>query len=114
MTKGGAIGTKVHFKGKEDDFVIFVDDVKIANDYKNDKTIPLAHVVSAFKIFQTGGHGAQGELNEASHSTLDNEFGTHVAEDVIKQIIDKGTMQETQFPERSGTKNDSMGARSAH
>jgi len=35
-------------------------------------------------------------MNAASHSTLDNEFGTHVEEDVIKQIIEKGTIQESQ------------------
>ena len=52
MAKGGE-QTKVHFKGKADDFVIFVDDVKAANDWKTDKTIPLAQVVGAFKIFIT-------------------------------------------------------------
>jgi len=40
-------------------------------------------------------HGVQGELNAASHSTLDNEFGTHVDEEVIKAIIEKGTIQES-------------------
>ena len=38
--------------------------------------------------------GAQGSLDTASHATLDNEFGTHVDEEVIKQIIEKGTLQE--------------------
>jgi ribosome maturation protein Sdo1 len=38
--------------------------------------------------------GAQGNLDTASHSTLDNEFGTHAEEEVIKQIIEKGTIQE--------------------
>jgi hypothetical protein len=33
-------------------------------------------------------------LDAASHSTLENEFGTHVDEEVIKQIIENGTMQE--------------------
>lgn len=41
-------------------------------------------------------HGAQGEMNGASHSTLDNEFGTHSEEAVIKQILEKGTLQESQ------------------
>ena len=53
MTRGEAAQTKVHFKGKEDDFVIFVDDMKAANAWKTDKSIPLAQVVSAFKIFVT-------------------------------------------------------------
>ena len=39
-------------------------------------------------------HGAQGSFDGASHATLDNEFGTHDDEAVIKQIIEKGTLQE--------------------
>ena len=53
MVKGEANTTKVHYKGKEDDFIIFVDDAKAAQDWKTDKTIPLAQVV-IFKIFVTG------------------------------------------------------------
>jgi hypothetical protein len=34
-------------------------------------------------------------MNGASHSTLDNEFGTHDEEAVIKQILEKGTLQES-------------------
>ena len=48
MTRGEANQTKVHYKGKEDDFVIFVVDAKSARDWKTDRSIPLAHVVSAF------------------------------------------------------------------
>jgi len=53
MARGEAQQTKVHYKGKDEDFVIFVDDAKSAKDWKTDKTIPLAQVVSAFKIFVT-------------------------------------------------------------
>ncbi|RKF57371.1 putative shwachman-bodian-diamond syndrome protein [Golovinomyces cichoracearum] len=116
--------TKVHFKGKDEDFIIFIDDVKTANDWKTDKSKPLAQVVSAFKVFVTHKyvstppshfrapllwkilfhrkltgyprHGAQGNLDTASTATLENEFGTSVVEDVIKTIIEKGTIQETE------------------
>ena len=47
-------------------------------------------------IFSCCRHGAQGTMDGASHSTLDNEFGTHVDEEVIKQILEKGTLQETE------------------
>jgi len=114
MVKGEANTTKCHFKGKEDDFIVFVDDAKAAKDWKTDKTIPLAQVVGAFKVFVTGKHGAQGEMNTASKSTLENEFGTSVDVEVIAQILEKGTFQEAQFPERTGTKNDSMGSRAGH
>lgn len=40
--------------------------------------------------------GAQGTYDTASKSTLDNEFGTHNDEDVIKQILEKGTVQESE------------------
>jgi hypothetical protein len=53
MAKGEASQTKIHYKGKDDDFIIFVDDAKAAKEWKTDKTIPLAQVVSAFKIFVT-------------------------------------------------------------
>ncbi len=53
MTRGEAQQTKVHYKGKDEDFIVFVDDVKAAQNWRTDKTIPLAQVVSAFKIFVT-------------------------------------------------------------
>jgi len=34
-------------------------------------------------------------MNGASNSTLDNEFGTHKEEEVIVQILEKGTIQES-------------------
>lgn len=54
-------------------------------------------------------HGAQGTLDGASNAVMDNEFGTHVDEDVIKQILEKGTLQESEFAERQGRKNDANG-----
>jgi ribosome maturation protein Sdo1 len=41
-------------------------------------------------------HGAQGTLDGASKSTLENEFGTHIDDEVIKQILEKGNLQETE------------------
>lgn len=53
MTRGNVHQSKVHYQGKEEDYVIFVDDVKSVQDWKNDRSIPLAQVVSGFKIFVT-------------------------------------------------------------
>lgn len=53
MTRGNAMQSKVHYQGKEDDFVIFVDDAQALQSWKNDRSIPLAQVVSGFKIFVT-------------------------------------------------------------
>lgn len=109
MTKGEAITAKVHFKGNEDDFVVFVDDVEDFKKWQKDKSVPLANFVSSFKVFVTHRHGAQGTLDGASNAVMDNEFGTHVDEDVIKQILEKGSLQEAEFAERQGRKNDANG-----
>ncbi|KAE9381480.1 shwachman-Bodian-diamond syndrome protein [Stipitochalara longipes BDJ] len=114
MARGEVQQTKVHYKGKDEDFIIFVDDAKSAKDWKTDKSIPLAQVVSAFKIFVTHKHGAQGQMDGASKATLENEFGTTNDEEAIKLILEKGTLQESEAAERQGNKNDSMGSRAAH
>ena len=54
----------------------------------------MAQVVNGFKIFCTHGQGNQGILDQASKSSLENEFGTHNEDDVIKQILEKGDVQE--------------------
>lgn len=53
MPRGNASQVKVHYHGKEDDFVIFVDDIGSVEKWKKDRSIPLAQVVSGFKIFVT-------------------------------------------------------------
>lgn len=51
--KGATEQTKVHYKGNEDDFIIFIDDVEAYKKWQSDKSVPLAHFISAFKIFVT-------------------------------------------------------------
>ena len=53
MPRGNAPQTKVHYQGKDEDFVIYVDSVQAVRNWKDDRSIPLAHVVSGFKIFVT-------------------------------------------------------------
>ena len=53
MPRGNAGQTKVHYQGKEEDFVVMVDDVEQVQKWKNDRSIPLAQVVSGWKIFIT-------------------------------------------------------------
>ncbi|KAI1839948.1 hypothetical protein JX266_013850, partial [Neoarthrinium moseri] len=96
MVKGEAQQTKVHFKGKEDDFIIFVDDVATFKKWKEDSSVPMAHFISAFKVFVTHKQGTQGQYDTASKSTLENEFGTDNDEEVIKQILNKGNLQESE------------------
>jgi hypothetical protein len=53
MTRGNAPQSKVHYRGKEDDFVIYIEDIESVQKWKGDRSIPLAQVVSGFKIYVT-------------------------------------------------------------
>lgn len=53
MTRGESHQSKVHYKGKQDDFLVFVDDVETYKKWLNDSSIPLAHFVSTFKVYLT-------------------------------------------------------------
>ncbi|CAK7232213.1 hypothetical protein SBRCBS47491_008191 [Sporothrix bragantina] len=113
MARGETIQTKVHYRGADEDFIVFVDDVDDFNKWKTDPSVPLSHFVSTFKVFTTQG-GVQGPLDTAPNSTLDNEFGTHVDDEVIKAILQKGSVQEVEAPERLGFRNESQGPRGGH
>jgi len=114
MTRGEAKQIKAHYQGKDEDFIVFVDNMEEATKWKTDKTIPLAQFVSSFKVFVTHKHGAQGVYDSASKAALENEFGTSKDDDVIAAILTKGTLQESELGERTGAKNDSMGSRAGH
>ncbi|KAI4153375.1 MAG: hypothetical protein LQ340_002349 [Diploschistes diacapsis] len=96
MPRGNASQCKVHYQGKDDDFIILVDDAGSVQKWKGDRSIPLAQVVSGFKIFVTHKHGAQGVLDTASKSTLENEFGTHNDDECMIKILENGSIQETE------------------
>lgn len=53
MARGDASQVKVHYKGAAEDFVVFVDSTEAVQNWKKDSSIPLAQVVSGFKIFVT-------------------------------------------------------------
>ena len=114
MARGETTQTKVHFKGTDEDFVVFVDDVDDYKKWLQDTSVPLAHFVSTFQIFTTHRQGPQGPFNTAAKGTLENEFGTSNEDAVIKEILTKGTAQEAEAPERQGFRNESQGARTAH
>ncbi|PVH97652.1 putative RNA binding protein [Periconia macrospinosa] len=114
MPRANEAQTKVHYQGKTDDFIIFVDSADVVNDWKKDSSIPLAQVVSGWKIFVTHKHGTQGILDAASNQQLDDEFGTHKEEEVVKAILEKGNVQEYQNKERQGDTNITNGPVVAH
>lgn len=51
--RGNAPQTKVHMKGKDEDFIVFVESKEAVQNWKKDKTVPLAQVVGGWKIFVT-------------------------------------------------------------
>lgn len=53
MVRGNASQTKVHYKGNVDDFIIMVDSKEAVQEWKKDSSVPLAQVVSGWKIFVT-------------------------------------------------------------
>ncbi|SPN96897.1 related to RNA binding protein [Cephalotrichum gorgonifer] len=107
MARGDVVKTKVQFKGKHEEFIVFVDDVDTYNKWKTDRSIPLAHVVSSFNVFVTG-QGAQGLLGTPSDGTLDTEFGTTDDDKVIVKILEQGETQDMSLGERQGVTNDSF------
>ncbi|KAI5455872.1 ribosome maturation protein [Mariannaea sp. PMI_226] len=114
MARGQTMQTQVHYKGFSEDFLVFVDNVEAYKNWQNDKSVPLSHFISAFQIFLAHGRGVRGTYETASKQALENEFGTSVDEDVIKQILEKGDSQSLEMPERQGPKNDSKGPMAGH
>ncbi|KAG6039889.1 hypothetical protein E4U41_001847 [Claviceps citrina] len=109
MTRGETTQTKVHFQGRNDDFLVFVDDVDEYKKWlKGDTSIPLAQFVSSFKIFLTHKQGTQGTYDAAPKHILAAEFDTEDVDEAIKKILKDGTMQTMEMPARQGSTNDSM------
>ncbi|CAI7583504.1 RNA binding protein [Penicillium manginii] len=107
MPRGNDTASKVFYKGKSEDFVVFVDDVEILKKWRNDRSIALSDVVNGWKIFVTHRHGAQGIMDTASKAALEDEFGSHKEEDCMVKILEGGEHQAVTAREREGVKNDS-------
>ncbi|EAU36642.1 conserved hypothetical protein [Aspergillus terreus NIH2624] len=97
--------SKVFYKGSSDDFIVFVDDAQALNNWRKDRSIPLADVLNGWKIFTTHRHGAQGVLDGASKASLENEFGTSNEDDVVTKILENGEFQTTGSKENVGDTN---------
>ena len=112
--RGNATQIRVHYKGDSDDFIVFAESGQAVQDWKKDRSIPLAQVVDSFKVFVTHNHGNQGTLDTAAKGTLEAEFGSSKEEDVIIQILEKGNIIESENSGRDGVKNVSSGGTVAH
>lgn len=125
MTRGESTQTKVHLQGRNDDFLVFVDDVDEYKKWlKGDTSIPLARFVSTFQVFLTHKYvvpiffffffssvlhlrganthcrqGTQGTYDAAAKNILAAEFDTENVDEVIKKILKNGTMQNMEVME---------------
>ncbi|KOS41100.1 hypothetical protein ACN38_g8040 [Penicillium nordicum] len=111
MARGNETANKIFYKGNSEDFIVFVDDLQILQKWKSDRSVPLTEVLNGWKIFVTHSHGAQGVLDTASQSALQNEFGTTKDDECMVKILEGGEYQATTAREREGGKNDSNGSR---
>ncbi|EMC99165.1 hypothetical protein BAUCODRAFT_85329 [Baudoinia panamericana UAMH 10762] len=114
MPRGNDPQTKIHYKGKNEDFIIFADSAQAVKDWKADKSVPLAQVVSGWKVFITHKHGNQGVLDGASKGQLEDEFGTSRDDDVVTKILEGGSIIESEEKGRMGDRNITEGGRVAH
>jgi uncharacterized protein (DUF3820 family) len=53
MARGNAELTKIVYKGKKDDYMVIIDLLEDYEKWKKDESIPLAQVLSGWKIFVT-------------------------------------------------------------
>lgn len=53
MPRPTEVNAKVFFKGTTEDFIVFVDDAATLNEWRKDRSIPLARVLNGWKIFVT-------------------------------------------------------------
>ncbi|ODM22560.1 hypothetical protein SI65_00148 [Aspergillus cristatus] len=109
MTRGNEANSKVFYKGANDDFVVFVDDIASLKNWRNDRSIPLAQVVNGWKIFVSHRHGAQGLLDGASKGLLESEFGTSNEDDVMVKILERGEYQTSVSSTHQADKNVNKG-----
>jgi ribosome maturation protein Sdo1 len=114
MTRGETTQAKIHLKGQNDDFLVFVDDVDLYKKWLSDKSVPMAHFVSRFNVFVTHKQGAQGTYDTASKASLSAEFNSEDHDEVIKKVLQEGSLQEMEMPARQGVKNESQGPMAAH
>ncbi|KAL3472143.1 ribosome maturation protein [Aspergillus californicus] len=112
--RGNDSSNKIFYKGRSDDFIIFIEDVATLKNWKNDSTIPLSDVVNGWKIFVTHKHGSQGVLDGASKASLENEFGTSNDEECVKKILLGGELQGYTQRERGGDTNIMNGSQGGH
>ncbi|EDO18658.1 hypothetical protein Kpol_1055p14 [Vanderwaltozyma polyspora DSM 70294] len=84
---------KYFYKGNDTDLIIYVKSEDAVKKYLAAPAISkLADTVEVFQIFaNSDGKGVEGQLGEASHAQLENEFGKgKKTEDILDLILRNG------------------------
>ncbi|GME97817.1 hypothetical protein B5S28_g1331 [[Candida] boidinii] len=89
--------SRVFYKGKEIDFIVFVDSIEALDEYKKEiksgNKPALVDTISQFKIYKNSqGTGSTGEFETASKLELSVEFGDNksIEDDIIPFILQNG------------------------
>ncbi|KAK7182872.1 hypothetical protein DPSP01_014392 [Paraphaeosphaeria sporulosa] len=114
MARGNSAQTQVFYKGSTDvTFTIFVESEELVTEWKNDPSIPLSQVVAGWTILVPE-HDKRGILKTASNMQLEEEFGTSNEDEIVKKVLQQGSIQTRSDTERIGVTNESQGPRTAH
>ncbi|CCE62865.1 hypothetical protein TPHA_0D02270 [Tetrapisispora phaffii CBS 4417] len=85
--------SRCFYKGEDTDFVVYIKSKDSLDDYLKEPSVTkLTDTVELFQIFSNHeGKGSDGQLGEASHAQLENEFGRgKKPEEVIDLILKNG------------------------
>ncbi|KIJ37396.1 hypothetical protein M422DRAFT_33732, partial [Sphaerobolus stellatus SS14] len=100
--------------------MISVDAEEFKKWKDGDSSIALARIVDSFDVLHSD-QGNQGLLGKASNQQLENVFGTKKDDEVIKFMLEKGTLQNYDgIPTRQtdklrfGQQLDTKGGRTTH
>lgn len=91
MVSGHDHLTKVHYKGNDDDFIVFVESAAAVQDWRKDKSIPLAQVVNGFKIFVSALLDSIGgpQLTNILRSRISMAYNTSDIQHKTDRVADK-------------------------
>lgn len=88
---------KFFYKGQGTDLIMYVKSEEAVQEYLESPSIgKLPDTVEVFQIYTNNGRGVEGQLGEASHAQLENEFGRgKKKEEVMDLILKNGKVKAT-------------------
>lgn len=99
-----------HDKGKsKDEYLVFANPARLDEWKKDENSVPLVNVVDSFEVFTNAfNKGTEGLLDRPSKSRLADTFGTEQNEEIVREILKKGSVKGGSFSS-SATARDRAG-----